>query len=44
VVAIVIGAGLLTVLILQYPFSGSITVSSAVFHQGALGQLLAKYP
>ena len=43
-VAIVVGAGLLTVLLLEYPFSGSVAVAPHVFEQGVLGQLLAHYP
>ena len=35
-VAIIVGAGLLTVLLLQYPFSGSVAVSSEPFVQGVL--------
>ncbi|MFL5929023.1 MAG: DUF4239 domain-containing protein [Gaiellaceae bacterium] len=35
-VAIIVGAGLLTVLLLQYPFSGSVAVSSQPFVEGAL--------
>ena len=38
-IAIVIGAGLFTTVILQYPFSGSIAVSSAPLSQGALAHL-----
>jgi multisubunit Na+/H+ antiporter MnhB subunit len=43
-VAVVVGAGLLTVLLLEYPFSGSVAVSPEVFEQGVLGHLLALYP
>lgn len=39
VVAVVVGAGLLTALILQYPYSGSIAVKSEAFARGALAQL-----
>lgn len=39
-VAMIVGAGLLTALLLQYPFSGSVAVSSHPFVQGALGQLV----
>jgi protein-S-isoprenylcysteine O-methyltransferase Ste14 len=41
-VAIIVGAGLLTVLLLQYPFSGSVAVSSDPFTQGALAQLVGR--
>jgi hypothetical protein len=43
-VAIVVGAGLLTILLLEYPFSGSVAVSPEAFENGILGQLLARYP
>ena len=43
-VAIIVGAGLLTVLLLEYPFSGSVAVSPDVFEHGVLAQLLAHYP
>lgn len=36
-VAIIVGAGLLTVLLLQYPFSGSVAVSSQPYVEGLLG-------
>jgi hypothetical protein len=36
-VAIIVGAGLLTVLLLQYPFSGSVAVSSQPYVDGILG-------
>lgn len=39
VVAVVVGAGLLTALILQYPYSGSIAVRSEPFTQGTLAGL-----
>ena len=39
VVAVVVGAGLLTALILQYPYSGSIAVKSDPFTQGSLAHL-----
>lgn len=39
VVAVVVGAGLLTALILQYPYSGSIAVKSDAFTQGTLAEL-----
>jgi hypothetical protein len=39
VVAVVVGAGLLTALILQYPYSGSIAVKSEPFTQGTLAHL-----
>lgn len=42
--AIVIGAGLVTVLMLQYPFSGSMAVSSDAFTHGMLGQLFHAHP
>lgn len=38
--AIIVGAGLLTVLLLQYPFSGSVAVSSDPFVEGVLGCLV----
>jgi Protein of unknown function (DUF4239) len=44
IISIVIFSGLLTVVLLEYPFSGSVAVSSDPFTQGALGQLLAAYP
>lgn len=43
-VALVVGAGLMTVLLLEYPFSGSIAVSSEAFTHGALAGLLVQYP
>jgi hypothetical protein len=39
IVAVVVGAGIMTTLLLQYPFSGSVAVSSDPFVQGVLGQL-----
>jgi hypothetical protein len=39
-VSIVVAAGLLTILLLEYPFSGSVSVSSDPYTQGVLGQLL----
>jgi hypothetical protein len=39
----VVGLGLLTVLILEYPFSGSIAVSSDPLVQGSLGQLVEQH-
>jgi hypothetical protein len=41
--ATVVGLALATVLILEYPFSGSIAVSSDPFVHGSLGQLLQQY-
>jgi hypothetical protein len=41
--AMVVGLGLVTVLILEYPFSGSIAVSSDPLVHGSLGQLVAHY-
>jgi hypothetical protein len=38
-VASVVGVGLLTTLLLEYPFSGSIAVTSTPFLEGALGHL-----
>ena len=38
-VAIVVGAGMLTALLLQFPFSGSVAVSSEPFRQGFLPAL-----
>jgi ABC-type multidrug transport system fused ATPase/permease subunit len=43
-VAAVVGAGLLTILLLEYPFSGSVAVTPDVFENGVLGQLLKLYP
>jgi hypothetical protein len=37
-IAIVVGAGLLTAVILQYPFSGSIAVKSDPFNSGVLAR------
>ena len=42
-IAIVVSAGLLTAVILQYPFSGSIAVTSDPFHSGVLAQLVRTY-
>jgi hypothetical protein len=39
-VAIIVGAGLLTVLLLQYPFSGSVAVSSQPYVEGVLACLV----
>ena len=36
--------GLFFTLILQYPFSGSVTVGTDVLYQGSLGHLLTMYP
>lgn len=35
------GAGLYACVVLDYPFSGSLAISNAVFHQGALGGLVS---
>lgn len=43
-VAMVVGAGLLTILLLEYPFSGSVAVSSEPFTKGVLQTLLQQYP
>jgi hypothetical protein len=43
IVVIVISSGLLTAEILQYPFSGSIAVSSKPFNSPALSQLVKTY-
>lgn len=43
-VAMVVGAGLLTILLLEYPFSGSVAVSSEPFTKGVLHTLLQQYP
>jgi hypothetical protein len=43
-VAAVVGAGLLTILLLEFPFSGSVAVSSDPFTHGVLSSLLARYP
>ncbi len=40
-VSMVVGAGLLTVVLLEYPFSGSVSVSSDPFMHGTLARLLA---
>lgn len=40
-VSLVVGAGLLTVALLEYPFSGSVSVSSYPFTHGTLANLLA---
>jgi len=40
-VSVVVGAGLLTVVLLEYPFSGSVSVSSDPFVHGTLARLLA---
>jgi hypothetical protein len=40
----VVGAGLLTILLLEYPFSGSVAVSSEPFTKGVLQTLLQQYP
>jgi hypothetical protein len=40
-VSVVVAAGLLTILLLEYPFSGSVSVSSDPYTQGVLGDLLA---
>jgi hypothetical protein len=40
----VVGAGLLTILLLEYPFSGSIAVRSDPLTRGVLSTLLAHYP
>lgn len=39
-VAVIVGAGLLTALLLQFPFSGSVAVSSHPFVEGALGKIV----
>lgn len=41
-VAVIVGAGMLTVLLLQYPFSGSVAVSSHPFVSGYLALLLGE--
>jgi hypothetical protein len=38
-VAVIVGAGVLTAVILQYPYSGSIAVTSAPFAHGVLAQV-----
>lgn len=40
-VSLVVGAGLLTVALLEYPFSGSVSVASDPFTSGTLAHLLA---
>ncbi len=42
-VAVVVGAGLLTAAILEYPFSGSIAVSSNPYERGVLAQVTSQY-
>jgi hypothetical protein len=44
VLAVAVSAGLFTALILQYPFSGSIAVSSDPFNSPPLAHLVQKYP
>jgi hypothetical protein len=39
-VAVIVGAGMLTALLLQYPFSGSVAVSSHPFVEGALAKIV----
>jgi hypothetical protein len=41
--AAVVGLALATVLILEYPFSGSIAVSSNPLVQGSLGLIVEQY-
>jgi hypothetical protein len=43
VLAVVVSAGLFTAVILQYPFSGSIAVSSEPFDRPPLAQLVQRY-
>lgn len=43
IVAIVVSAGLLSVVLLDYPFSGSISVSDSPFLTGVLAHLLAAH-
>lgn len=43
VLAVVVSSGLFTALVLQYPFSGSIAVSSDPFSSPALAHLVEKY-
>lgn len=43
-IAAVVGAGMVTAAILEYPFSGSIAVSSAPFDRGDLNQILQANP
>jgi hypothetical protein len=40
-VSLVVGAGLLTIVLLEYPFSGSVSVSGDPFVSGTLANLLA---
>jgi hypothetical protein len=42
-IAVVVSAGLLTAVILQYPFSGSIAVTTEPFDSGTLAQLVRLY-
>jgi hypothetical protein len=42
-VAAVVGVGLLTTLLLEYPFSGSVSIPSTVYSQGYLGHIVALY-
>lgn len=39
--SVVVGAGLLTIVLLEYPFSGSVSVSGDPFVSGTLANLLA---
>jgi hypothetical protein len=39
--SVVVGAGLLTILLLEYPFSGSVSVSPSPFVSGTLANLIA---
>jgi hypothetical protein len=43
-IAVSVGAGMVTAAILEYPFSGSIAVSSAPFDRGDLNRVLQQYP
>jgi hypothetical protein len=43
-IAVSVGAGMVTAAILEYPFSGSIAVSSAPFDRGDLNQILQQNP
>jgi hypothetical protein len=42
--AVVVGSGLFTIILLEYPFSGSVAVSSDPLTHGALRAILAQYP
>jgi hypothetical protein len=43
-IAVSVGAALVTAAILEYPFSGSIAVSSAPFDRGDLNRIVQQNP